>query len=281
MWGKTLAILRRIGAGFRREGEAAGFRWEPTLVAAWTIAAVSISHYHRKDWSKPLLRWIGGKPFARYCWYVGLDLGFLLQVCVPILAIGVLAVVVHRRTLPKRKGLGSGVSVERGGPKRVKRFSALLRGLEMYGLGLGNVRFGVVAVLLCYLLYLPCFIVFYRSAGFQEYYGNITKTVMTWHRWVLWEIPAVFFVMLRTEFLFRGFLLFGFKRAYGTSAAILASVIPYVMAHYAKPEIETFGSFPVGLALAYLAARTGSIWYGVWLHWTIALMLSGLLLIMH
>ena len=52
------------------------------------------------------------------------------------------------------------------------------------------------------------------------------------------------------------------------------------MIHFGKPGIETFGSFPVGLALGYLAARSGSIWYGVLLHWTIALMLSGLLVAM-
>jgi len=60
---------------------------------------------------------------------------------------------------------------------------------------------------------------------------------------------------------------------------LLVSIVPFVMWHYNKPAIETFGSFPVGLALGYVVLRTESIWYAVLLHASIALALNGLLLL--
>ncbi|HIJ66642.1 MAG TPA: CPBP family intramembrane metalloprotease [Candidatus Hydrogenedentes bacterium] len=272
MMARAVGASRRLWGFVRGEGERVGFAWGPTLLVAWAAAALVVPHYHRGDWDRDFLRWAGGAGLAKYCMYARLDLSFLLQFCVPVLGIwlaGVAAPV--SGLLLRRKDAECPTGLASSGP---------VAGLSSYGLGLGDVKFGLKATLTFYLLYVPCFIIFFRSAGFQEYYGARVDTAMTLHKALCWDIPSVFFSMVRTEFFFRGLLLFGFKRRYGTYAGVLASMIPYVLVHFGKPEIETFGSFPVGLALAYLAARTGSIWYGVLLHWSIALMLSGLLLVL-
>ena len=76
-------------------------------------------------------------------------------------------------------------------------------------------------------------------------------------------------------------MLFGVKREYGAYVGILVQIIPYVLMHGGKAEMEAFGSLPVGLALAYLAVKTESIWYGVLLHGSIAIMFNALILLLH
>jgi membrane protease YdiL (CAAX protease family) len=94
-------------------------------------------------------------------------------------------------------------------------------------------------------------------------------------------VVLVTLLCIRTEFLYRGFLLFGIQKEYGPYAGVLVQVIPYVLAHAGKAELEALGSLPVGLALGYLAVRTGSIWYGAVLHGSIALLFNALILFRH
>jgi membrane protease YdiL (CAAX protease family) len=90
----------------------------------------------------------------------------------------------------------------------------------------------------------------------------------------MWEgMYAMQFLSL--EFFFRGFLLQGLRRAFG-SGAIFVMVVPYCMIHYGKPLPETFGAIGAGLILGTLAMRTRSIWGGVMIHvgvaWTMDLL---------
>jgi membrane protease YdiL (CAAX protease family) len=41
--------------------------------------------------------------------------------------------------------------------------------------------------------------------------------------------------------------------------------------------MEALGSLPVGIALGWLAVKTNSIWYGAFLHGSIALMFNALI----
>lgn len=202
-----------------------------------------MSHYHRWVWYWSFIQDQFGVDVKRYLRYIWLGphmvLEFLIPVCIII---------------------------------------ALREPLKSYGLGLGKVKRGLKMCLLFYALYAPLFVIFFMSQGFQEHYTESMKGIETWQQFWFKEAPSVFLFMVKTEFLYRGFLLFGIRKRYGDYAGILCSMIPFVMFHFNKPEIETFGSFPVGLALAYLAVRTESIWYGVFLHASIALMLNGLLL---
>jgi len=68
------------------------------------------------------------------------------------------------------------------------------------------------------------------------------------------------------EFLFRGFMLFGLEKKYGALAAILIQTIPSTIVHIGKPFGETMGAVIGGLIFGYLALRTRSIFYPLFMH---------------
>ncbi len=71
------------------------------------------------------------------------------------------------------------------------------------------------------------------------------------------------------EFLFRGFLLFALYRACGPYA-ILLQAVPFAIAHFGKPEIETLSCIFGGSAFGYVAWRTRSFLYPFIIHWFMA-----------
>ena len=71
------------------------------------------------------------------------------------------------------------------------------------------------------------------------------------------------------EFLFRGYLLFGFKRKVGATAAIAISTIPFVLMHFGKPVPELYGSIIAGIALGIVAVRARSFIPCVILHFAV------------
>lgn len=72
------------------------------------------------------------------------------------------------------------------------------------------------------------------------------------------------------EYFFRGFMTLGLKPQLG-SASILVMLAPYCMIHYYKPFPEALGAIGAGLVLGTLAWRTGTIIYGWFLHYAVAL----------
>lgn len=79
--------------------------------------------------------------------------------------------------------------------------------------------------------------------------------------------------MFAWEFLIRGFLLFSLADLFGPDAVWIHTV-PYVMAHFGKPEWETYSSIPGGLLAGWITYRVGSI-YPAWLiHWALAVGIS-------
>jgi membrane protease YdiL (CAAX protease family) len=76
-------------------------------------------------------------------------------------------------------------------------------------------------------------------------------------KWIAWE------------FFFRGYMLFGFEKDFGTRA-VLISTVPFALMHVGKPELEMLAAVPAGFILCYIALRSRSIWPGVLLHWLVA-----------
>ena len=75
--------------------------------------------------------------------------------------------------------------------------------------------------------------------------------------------------MFAWEFLFRGFLLFALADLFGPYA-IWIQVVPFALAHFGKPELETYLSIPGGVLSGWIAYRVGSF-YPAWLiHWALA-----------
>jgi uncharacterized protein len=68
------------------------------------------------------------------------------------------------------------------------------------------------------------------------------------------------------EFFFRGFLLFSLYQVCGPYALILQAV-PFTIAHFGKPELETLSCIFGGTAFGWLAWRTKSFLYPFLVHW--------------
>jgi len=68
------------------------------------------------------------------------------------------------------------------------------------------------------------------------------------------------------EFLFRGFLLFALYPVCGPYAIVLQAV-PFTIAHFGKPELETLSCIFGGSAFGYVAWRTRSFLYPFLIHW--------------
>ncbi len=122
-----------------------------------------------------------------------------------------------------------------------------------------------------YLLFVPIVWIVSRWSGFLEtypFYGPARKDGPTAAFWTFEAIYALQF--LGIELFFRGFLVLGLKPSLGR-ASILVMLAPYCMVHYYKPMPEALGAVGAGLVLGALAWRSGTIVYGWFLHFAIAL----------
>jgi membrane protease YdiL (CAAX protease family) len=101
-----------------------------------------------------------------------------------------------------------------------------------------------------------------RTGDFRGYYG--------------WQASSALPLPLNTaldlfgwEFLFRGFLLFALYPVCGPYAIVLQAV-PFTIAHFGKPELETLSCIFGGSAFGYVAWRTRSFLYPFLIHWFLA-----------
>jgi len=230
----------------RREGKAVGLQVYPMLLLALCAVVLIIPRYHSGTSYWRLLAWLGGDGLVTFLRRAGLSFSFAVQVGLPVI------------------------------------FILASRGkLRESGLGLGHLKVGLKMCVLFYGLYVPCFIALPMNTAFRTYYARAMSNPAPWSTLFTWQLLSTAMTVFACEFLFRGFLLFGMEKHHGPAPAILIHLMPYVFHHMGKPEIEILGSFPVGLALAYLAVKTRSIWYGVLLHASIAWLLNAAVLIVH
>ena len=71
--------------------------------------------------------------------------------------------------------------------------------------------------------------------------------------------------MLGWEFLFRGFMLFGLEEKF-KEGSIIIQMIPFVLLHFGKPEIETISKIFTGLLWGYICYRGKSFWPAYIMH---------------
>jgi membrane protease YdiL (CAAX protease family) len=230
--------LKEIHAAVRDDLSVRGLDWKGFIVLGAAVLIFVLPFYHTHAFHN-LIRKANIAFLYRTLWQNGIDFHFVMKLVFPLIVI-----------------------------------IAMRERLTDFGLGLGKMGLGLKISGLLVLLYLPLFYIFvtdeaslktYRSAALHPSWGVFMKK----------ELFSNFVFMLRTEFLYRGFLLFGFRKPLGDFGAVCVSTLPYVMMHAGKSELEALGSFPVGLALCYLALKTGSIWWGLLLHWSIAVLYLG------
>jgi membrane protease YdiL (CAAX protease family) len=132
-----------------------------------------------------------------------------------------------------------------------------------YGFKLGNWRLGLVLTVLGCLAMIP--IIWYLGShvtSMEKYYRYGAEGL-------IWKKGLE---MLGWEYLFRGWLLFGYAKRYGTDALWLQAV-PFAVAHLGKPDVETLSTIFGGFAFGWLAWRTGSFLYSFLVHWFIGVLI--------
>jgi len=92
----------------------------------------------------------------------------------------------------------------------------------------------------------------------QAYYG---KEQFSFLRYFFSTSVCLF----ATEFLFRGFLLFGLKDRFG-EGSIFIQTIPFVMIHLGKPGLETISTIITGIWFGYICYRGNSFWPAFLVH---------------
>jgi len=128
-----------------------------------------------------------------------------------------------------------------------------------YGFQLGDWRAGLTLTALALLLMTPILWWLIRTdGGMQSYYAHLASG-LPWN---------TFLDLFGWEFLFRGFLLFGYARKFGAEALWLQAV-PFAIAHVGKPEIETLSTIFGGFIFGWVAWRSKSFIYPFLIHWYI------------
>lgn len=137
-----------------------------------------------------------------------------------------------------------------------------------YGFQMGDVPLWGKYLGLFLLVFIPCAAIVSRLPQFNQFYPRyfyarenhllMIPSILGW---------GVYFVAW--EFFFRGFMLHGLGRRLG-GIAIFIQMVPFTMAHFPKPELESVGAIIAGVALGLMAWRSKSF-VGTWLlHWLAA-----------
>ncbi|HHN82115.1 MAG TPA: CPBP family intramembrane metalloprotease [Methanomicrobia archaeon] len=139
---------------------------------------------------------------------------------------------------------------------------ALRRSVRPFGIALGDRKKVARYAMMLYGIGIPFMIVGSRMSAFRSYYPRFSFG--SWEEFIYWEL-MIGILMLSTEFLFRGFLMFGCKRA--GRWAILLQAVPYAYIHLGKPMLEVYYSFFAGLAFGYIDWESKSIFPSFLVHW--------------
>ncbi len=128
-----------------------------------------------------------------------------------------------------------------------------------YGFALGDWRAGLVLTLGGIALMTPII----------WYLGSSDPTMQPYYEKQIAGLPwSTYLDLFGWEFIFRGWILFGYARKFGPEALWLQAV-PFALAHIGKPEIETFSTIFGGFAFGWVAYRTRSFVYPFLIHWYI------------
>ncbi len=127
-----------------------------------------------------------------------------------------------------------------------------------FGLRLGNPKIWGPFVAITCLIAVPVLFVTSLDPSFQNY-SRIEH--FSFVKYFLINFAS----LSALEFLLRGFLLFGLKEKLG-ELSIVVQMIPFVLMHFGKPELETLSTIVTGLYFGYVAYRGNSFWPAFIIH---------------
>lgn len=185
--------------------------------------------------------------------------GFLLLACVLLL-------IDRNYDVLPRFGPLDPRSLRNQGIERVVLFGLLPLGILLalrvdprrHGLGLGDARRSLVLGGLATLVTVPCIALIAAIPMIRDWYAPSMSSVGG-------VLLTNVLDLVPSEFLLRGFLLFALIRAVGPFGVVVA-VVPFVMVHIGKPDIEALSTLGGGLVFGWLNWRTGSIWASALYH---------------
>ena len=129
--------------------------------------------------------------------------------------------------------------------------------LREYGFQLGDWKAGLTITAVSILIMAPIlwFITKSDSAMIDYYSSHYSSSL----------IGLVFLDLIGWEFLFRGWILFGYAEEFGDNALWLQAV-PFAIAHIGKPEVETLSTIFGGFLFGLIAWKTKSFLYPFLIH---------------
>lgn len=146
--------------------------------------------------------------------------------------------------------------------------------LSDYGLRGGKFYKDYKIYLVMLLVMIPLVWLFSKTDGFQARYPfyKLQQGESLWPKFWTWELLYLvqFFCV---EFFFRGFLVHGLKKRFGFYS-VLIMTIPYCMIHFGKPMPETIAAIIAGIVLGTLSLKSRTIWMGVFIHYSVAILMD-------
>jgi len=129
-----------------------------------------------------------------------------------------------------------------------------------YGFGFGDWKAGLIITAIGVVFMAP--IIYFLGSdnpAMQKYYQPHVNG-LPW---------TTFLDLLGWEFIFRGWILFGYARKFGPES-LWVQAVPFALMHNGKPEVETLSTIFGGFAFGWVAWRTKSFLYPFLIHWFIA-----------
>ena len=120
-----------------------------------------------------------------------------------------------------------------------------------FGLRIGDYKLWGFYVAITILIAIPVLYIGSLFSSIDQYYAK----PFDYYSFFAEMVPLLFV----WEFILRGFLLFGLKEKF-REASILIQMVPFVLLHIGKPEIEILMCIPMGLWFGYIAYRGKSFW---------------------
>lgn len=129
-----------------------------------------------------------------------------------------------------------------------------------YGFQFGDWKAGLVITVGSLAILLPVlWLLVHGDANMQKYYDTPLNMPLPLY---------TFLEIFGWEFIFRGWLTFGYARKFGADALWIQAV-PFALMHLSKPEVETLSTIFGGFVFGWVAYRTKSFIYPFLIHWGI------------
>lgn len=101
----------------------------------------------------------------------------------------------------------------------------LKNNLADLGIQTGSMKNGIIWMAVSAAMLFLIFYIIFHYTGFKDKYSPPQKAITDFRYFVLYEVLIVGFITALYEFFFRGFILFSFKKAFGSWSIILQTAI--------------------------------------------------------